>query len=115
MRAASAEVAVEGRFDLVARWRGILPQQRRRAHQNAGDAVAALHRLLGNESPLQRVWVVGIAEALQRGDVLVHSGPQRRVAGSHCTITDDDVAGAALARATAEMRSGQTAFAPQNV
>src|ERR1700736_958075 len=106
MRAAAAEVAVERFPDLAAGRRWISLQQRCGAHQDAGDTIAALQRLLGDERALQRVWLFGGAKALDGGDVLVRHRPQRRVAGRHRAVADDDVTGAALAGAAAEMRPG---------
>src|SRR5262245_20482963 len=115
MGTAAAEVAVERRLHLVAGRRGILPQQRRRAHQDAGNAVAALHRLLGDEGLLERMRPLRAPQPLQRGDVLVRHRPQRHVAGTHCAIANDDVAGAAFARAAAKMRPGKSEFTAQDI
>src|SRR3954471_14062064 len=55
VRAAAAQIAVQRRANLaVARMR-VLLQQRGGADQDAGDAVAALHRLSGDEGGLQRM------------------------------------------------------------
>ena len=44
---------------------GIAPQQRLRPHDHAGDAEAALRRLLGDEGPLQRTGIVNCAKTLR--------------------------------------------------
>src|SRR5262245_13456823 len=115
VRAASAEIAVERCFHLVTGRRRVLPQQRRRAHQDTGDTIAALHGLLGDEGPLQWMRPSGTSQSLKRQDVLPRDRPQRRIAGVDGTIADDDVAGAALAGATSEMRTGETDFAAQDI
>ena len=54
VRAAAAEVGAHVLADLLVRGCRIASQQRLRAHDHAGDAVAALRRLLVDEGPLQR-------------------------------------------------------------
>ncbi len=83
---------------------GLRSQQGGGRDQDAGDAVAALHGLLGDEGALQGMRLLRRAEALDRGDVLARRGPQRRVAGGHGLAVDQHVAGAALVGAAAEVR-----------
>jgi len=73
-----------------------------------------LQRLLGDEGALKRMRPLDAAEAFDRGDVLVRDRPQRRIAGSHRVIVDQDIAGTAFARAAAEMRTRQTEMTAQN-
>src|SRR5271169_722670 len=75
VRTASAKIAVErGPYVLGCRiW--ILLQQRSRAHQDAGDAITALQRLLVDEGALQRVGPLRISEALDGRDLLVRDRP----------------------------------------
>src|SRR5882757_342356 len=115
MRAAAAEVAVECLPDLAVGRRRISLQQRRRAHQDAGNAIAALQRLLGDERALQWVWLFGGAKALDRGDILVRHRPERHIAGRHRAVPHDDITGAALAGAAAEMRPGHAELCAQNI
>ena len=107
VRAAAAQVAVERVAHLGLAGVGIALEQRGGGDQDAGDAVAALHGLLGDEGALQRMRPLGRAEAFDRGDVLAGGGPQRRVAGGHRLAVDQHVAGAALVGAAAEMRGRQ--------
>src|SRR6185312_9232536 len=53
--------------------------------------------------------------AFDGGDVLVRDRPQRHVAGGDGAAADHDVAGAALARAAAEMRAGQAEGPAQHI
>src|SRR3954453_10748533 len=75
VRAAAAQVAVQRGANLALGGARILPQQRGGADQDAGNALAALHRLLGNESGLQRMRPLRAAEALDGGDVLARDRP----------------------------------------
>ena len=81
VRPAPTEVAVERRAHVRVARIGIAPQQGGGRDQDAGQAVAALARLLGDEGPLQRMRPLRRAEALDRDDVLARCRPQRRVAG----------------------------------
>src|SRR5882757_1373474 len=115
MRAAAAEVSIERFLHLGARRRRVLVQQRRRAHQDARHAIAALRRLFGDESALQRMRSLAVAQTLDRCNVLVRDRPQWRVARRHRAVADDDVAGAAFAGAAAEMRPSQAERTAQDV
>src|ERR1700722_955385 len=105
MRTAAAQVTVERGLDLRAGWIGISLQQRCGAHQDSGQAIAALQRLLGDKGALKRMRVLLAAKAFDGGDVFISDGPQRRVAGVNRVVVDDDGAGAAFASAAAEMRT----------
>src|SRR5262249_44935342 len=93
----------------------VLPQQRGRAHQDARDAVAALHRLLGDKGPLQRVWPLSAAQAFRRRDVFIGDRPKWRVAGTYGEIADNGIAGPAFAGAATEMRPAQDALAAEDI
>jgi len=70
MRAAAAFEAGEPVADLrVGRMR-VLAQQRRRGHDPAIDAVAALRHLLGDISGLKLVRMLGRAEPGEGGDLM---------------------------------------------
>ena len=58
MRTAAAEVTVERGLDLRAGRIRISLQQRGGAHQDSGQAIAALQRLFGDKGALQRVRMV---------------------------------------------------------
>ena len=93
---------------------GLRFEQRGGGDQNAGDAVAALHGLLGDEGPLQRMRPLRRAETFDRRDVLAGGGPQRRIARGHGLAVQQHVAGAALVGAAAEMRGRQPERAAQH-
>ena len=115
LRAATTQIAVERRA-YIGLGRPRIPfQQGRRAYQNPAHAIAALHGLLSYEGALQRVRVLGASQSLERGNLLVRDRPKRCVAGSHHTITDKNVAGAALACTATKMRSCQAEPSPQEI
>src|SRR6185295_13580247 len=95
--------------------RRISLQQRCSAHEDAGDAIAALQRLFGDEGALQRVRPLARSQSLDGGDILVRDRPQRRIAGRYRAIADDDIAGATLTTAAAEMRPGDVELSAQNI
>src|SRR5258708_5765225 len=67
MRSAAAEIARQRVLDLVFGRVRVCIQQGLRLHDHAVDAVAALDRLLVDESLLQRMRMRRAAEAFQRG------------------------------------------------
>src|SRR5438128_1017294 len=80
---AAAQIAGKSQPDLgLARLLDAV-EQRFGQHDHAGDAVAALRRLLGDESGLQRVRVLGGAEAFERGDLRLPEHADWRDAGAH--------------------------------
>ncbi len=110
--AAAAQVAVERGADLGFGRVRLLLQKCRSGHHDAGDAVAALHRLLGDEGFLQGMrWRIGAQPPSTVMTDLPGTGPQRRIAGRHGEAIDDDVAGSALIAATAQMRGGEAKLA----
>src|SRR6516165_8702963 len=74
MRPAAAFETGKPVADLLLRGVGGVAQQRRRGHDPAIEAIAALRHLLDNESRLQRVRMFGRAEPSERR----HLGPRRR-------------------------------------
>src|SRR5690349_15667752 len=103
MCAAAAQVSVQCRRDLVAGRPGIVTQERRRAHDDPGDAIAALPRLQLEECGLHRVQGVGMTEACQRPH-LVADVLDGCVARRCRMTTDPDDARSALAESAAELR-----------
>ena len=104
--AAAADVAVHVRDDLLARRLLVLREQRRRLHDLAGLAVAALRHLLGDPRLLQRMAAVG-----DRPSMVVTFLPATAEIGvtqertglpSTCTVQAPHCADAA-----AELRAGQ--------
>ena len=94
---------------------GFSREQRLGRHDDAVDAVAALHRLLVDERLLQPAGRSGRAQALDGGDLVSRGRPQRRVAGLHRVAVDQHGAGAAVALAAAEARALQLEVVAQDV
>ena len=82
MRATAAEITVQRLFDLSIGGLGSFIEQGFRGHDHAVDAVAALRRLLINESLLNLVEFLGCAQTFYRGDPLVLYGADRRDTGT---------------------------------
>src|SRR5712692_6408174 len=100
--AAAAHVRAHVVLDLLARRIRFRREQRRGAHQLARLAVAALRHALGEPRALQRVHAIG-REALDRRDRFALHARDRHQAGEHALAVDVHHAGAALARAAAEL------------
>src|ERR1700731_3984756 len=97
MGPAAAQIAGKSQPDLgLARLLDAV-EQRFGQHDHAGDAVAALHRLLRDERGLQRVRPLDGTEAFERGDLRLPERADWRDAGAHCRPADQHRAGAALA------------------
>src|SRR6267143_2063215 len=105
--AAAAKIAVHVLHDLLSR-RAFRPgKQRRRGHELARLAVAALRHLLGDPRLLQRVIAVG-RKPLDGGDSLSLNRRYRGDARSRRRAVDVHRACAALRDAAAELRAGET-------
>ena len=107
---AAAEVAllVEPVADLLAGGAGIVLQQDLGADDEAGRAEAALGAAVGHPGHLQRVHVAQGADALDGGDLGVVGNSAHLVdAGLGDLAVHDDVAGAAVALAAADLAAGQ--------
>src|SRR5579885_305249 len=115
VRAAAAEIAGERLLHLGCRRARRLRQQRLRGHHHAVGAVAALGRLLGDESSLQTIGLIGTAEAFEGGDGLALRGACRQQAGAHRFAVHQHRAGAAMAEAAAELRAMQPERVPQQI
>src|SRR5258708_35133630 len=115
MRTATAKVAVERGPHVFAGGIGVSHQKRGGAHQDAGNAIAALQRLLGDKRALQRMWLLLASQPFDGRDVLVRDRRQRRVARGHGVVADNDVAGAAFIGPTAEMRAGDAELPAQDI
>ena len=94
----------------------VLGQERRRLHDHAVDAVAALRGLLVDEGLLHRMRLLRRAEAFERHHLLpgVHRR-QRRDAGAHRRAVDVDRASAALAEPAAEARAVKAEIVAQRI
>ena len=78
-------------------------EQRLGQHDHSGDTVAALRRLLSDESSLKRVRLLDGADAFERRDLRLHERADWRDAGPHWGAVDEHRAGAALAKPAAEL------------
>jgi len=116
VRAAAAQVILQCRFDLGDTRFGILPQKRRRLHDHAVDAIAALYRLFFDEGALQFVRLCQRAESLKRGDfVLTTNRRQWLDTGAHGFAIHVDRARAALTESAAEVRAMKVRIVAQEI
>jgi len=101
MGAAAAEVVAERLGDGgLARVR-ITPQQGGDGHDHPVEAVAALGALLGDEGRLDRMGVLGRAQAFERRDLPRADDADGDAAGPRRDPVDEHSASAAFAEATA--------------
>src|SRR6266849_61823 len=115
MGPAAAQIAGKCQPDLgLARLR-VAIKQRFGQHDHAGDAVAALRRLLRHESGLQRVRPLDGTEAFERGDLRLPERADWRDAGAHRGAVDEHRAGAALAKPAAELGGIEAKIIAQHV
>jgi hypothetical protein len=82
---------------------GWVGQTNIRANGHPGDAIAALRRLLSDEGRLQRMRMIGRAEALDREDLAPHHRREGGDAGADHGAIDGDGAGPALCEPAAEL------------
>src|SRR6266536_1903798 len=115
MRAAAAQVAGQGFFDLAVGRLGVLVEQSLGAHDHAVDTVAALHGLFIDEGLLELVHLFGGAQTFEGGDRAVLSGADLGHAGTDGIAVHDDGAGAALRHAATILRSVELEIVAQNV
>src|ERR1700686_2415374 len=115
MGPAAAQIAGKSQPDLgLARLLDAV-EQRFGQHDDAGDAVAALRRLLRHESGLQRVRPLDGTEAFERGDIRLPEYADRRDTGVQRGAVDEHRAGAALAKAAAELGGIEAKIIAQHV
>jgi len=115
MRAASTQVLVERRNELVARRLLVIGNERRSSHQDPGKTIAALPGLKIHDRLLQRMHVAGRAKALNCCDRLPFHGPRRRLAGLHRAAVNQDRASAALSDTASEAHAFESKIVAQNV
>ena len=115
---------VPQRQRLGARWartsssvgRGVALEQRLGAHDHAGDAVAALRRLLGLEGDRQQAGLaVGRRQAFERAHLAIAQRGDRHEAGEDRLAVEQDGAGAALAQPAAELGAVECQLVAQHV
>src|SRR5262245_61590729 len=115
MGAAAALEAGERLPDLrVGRLLGLI-EERGRRHDAAVDAVAALRHLLLHVGLLDRMRLLGRAEAGKGDDLAATHRRHRRHAGAHRLAVDVHGASAALRQAAAEMRVVERELVAQGV
>jgi hypothetical protein len=102
MRAAAALQASQPVADVGLGGVRLVAQQRRRGHDPAVQAIAALRRLLMDEGRLQRVRVFRRADAGEGDDLGGADLGDRQRAGALRRAVDMHGAGAALAQSAAE-------------
>src|SRR5262245_8457300 len=93
----------------------VAAEQRRRGHDPAVDAVAALRHLLLDIGLLQRMRLLGRAEAGERDDLGSADCRNRRDAGADRLPVEMHGAGAALRKAAAEMRIVEAEVVAQRI
>src|SRR5258706_12227225 len=93
----------------------LLFQERRRGHDPAVDAVAALRHLLFDVCGLQRMRLFRRAQALERGHLLSCHGRERHHAGGHRLAVQMHGARAALRESAAEVRIAHLEIVAQRV
>jgi hypothetical protein len=115
VRAAPAQVAVQGGPDLLIGWIGVAPEQAGRRDDHAGQAVAALGTLSRDERPRDRMRLVRASQPFDRDDFLALHGPQRRVARVGGQAVHQHQARPAQAKPAAEPGPFQAEVIPQDV
>src|SRR6184192_2738174 len=105
MCAAAAKIAGKRGADVAVGWIRVLLQQRLRLHHHAGNAIAALRRLLLDEGALDGTWIFNSAESFKRCDPPAFEQQQRGDAGVDGLAVHHYGAGAALAETAAELRA----------
>src|ERR1700683_811165 len=93
----------------------LITQERGGGHDPAVDAIGALRDLLFDIRGLQRMRMLGRAEASERHDSLVADFRDGPPAGANRLAVEMHRAGTALAQPTAEMRIVETDFVAQHV
>src|SRR6266478_10071688 len=115
MRPASAEIALQLGADISIRNDGIVLEQSLRPHHHAGNAVAALRGLLGDEGALHWAGIIGAAQSLHRSDLSAFQQQDRRNAGKDGLAVYHDGACAALTEAASELGSVEREVVTQHI
>src|SRR6266581_9432713 len=106
IRAATANIARHGGVDVVIRRLRRVLQQRRRRHDLAGLAVAALHHLQLQPRLLQGRALRRLADRLDRGDRTIADVVDRSLTGADRLAVEMHGAGAAKRLAATELGPG---------
>src|SRR5262245_11710912 len=113
--AAAADEVFERILDLRIRGLRIAVDQLGRGQDPAADAIGALRDLLLEPGGLNRMRLLGRAEAGERGDLPAFEGGDRRDAGTHRMAVDLHRAGAALSEPATEARIVELELIAQGV
>src|SRR6266576_3427282 len=103
MRAATAQVAGQGGFDLAIGGPGSFIEKSFGRHDHAVDTVATLHCLLVDKGLLDLVHLFSCAQPFEGGDGFVLHRTDGSDAGTNRVAVHDHGASAALRQATAEL------------
>ena len=115
MRATAAEIGFKRRSNFaIARLRVDL-QQRMRSHHHAGDAIAALCRLLLDKRTLQRTRLRSSSEPLEGHDLPPRKPLHRHQTGKYRLAVDDDGTCPALPEAATELGGVKTQNIAQDI
>jgi hypothetical protein len=115
MSAASAEISGKRLSDFGSVRVRVSVKQRLCGHDHSVDTVAALRRLLGDESLLQWMQLVDGTEPFERDHRGIAHARQWQHAGTDRLGADDRGARAALRKAAPEFRSVEAEIVAQNV
>src|SRR5207249_774898 len=112
---AAAQVAFQRVRDLFARWLGIALEQLRAGQDHAGSAIAALQAVALPKSLLHRMQYAILGQTFNGGDLGAIRLHSKQRAGFHRLTIEQDGAGAANARFTADMSAGQLAVVTEEM
>src|SRR5207247_6197037 len=114
IRTAAADVPRHRGVDVAIGRVGLGGEQRRRGHDLAGLAIAALRHLQLDPGLLNLSAGGGGTDGLDRSDALAGRGRDRRDARAHRLAIDMDRASAAQSKAATELRSGHAEHIPNH-
>src|SRR3970040_1716813 len=109
---AAAEVPGERLADFLARWIGVVIEQRFGRDEDARRAIAALGRAQFGERGLERVECPPLGQALDRQNLAALNFDGQGEAGEHRLAVHEHRARAALAQLTAVLRPGEMQITP---
>ena len=115
VRATAADIALQGRLDPRVVGIGVLREQRDRAHDHAGRAVAALEGSDLDEGALHRMQAAVARQALDGGDDVAGRVRGADRARSNRLTVEEHRAGAARALAATRLRAGQPELLAEGV
>src|SRR6266446_1381726 len=114
VRTAATDVSRHCGVDIAVGWVGICGEQRRRGHDLAGLAIAALWHLQLDPGLLDLLAGGGGTDGLDRSDALAGRGRDRRDARAHRLAIKMDRARTAQSEAATEFRAGHSEHIPNH-